>query len=181
MNAPRTMGFHIPEDPELLKALGTVSVCHAHLDYILKMLIKTLAGLSIEDALDATARDGSALLRDRARKLAKMKLGEGEPLLLLQAILERCGRATAQRNELIHNVIISEIDSDEAVMQTADRKRKPLPAISDLDSLASELIALRGEINAARLDGFLSEALKARIRVRRMVTRRVEHLRLPFG
>ncbi len=65
------MMFHVPEDPALRAAFGEVALRHEHLSHILRMTIKTLAGLEVNDALDATAFDGASLLRDRIRKLAK--------------------------------------------------------------------------------------------------------------
>ena len=100
----KMMMFHIPEEPEILGTVGAITLRHSHLDHILRMTIKTLGGVSIEQALDATAFEGSEALRQRIRKLAKRKLGEGKALIQLQALLERCRRATARRNELVHNI-----------------------------------------------------------------------------
>jgi hypothetical protein len=92
MTTGETMVFHVPEDPEWLKAFGRVSVVHTHLDHILRMLIKTLANVTVEVALNATDGEGSAALRDRIKKLAKQRLGDGAALLGLQDIVERCRR-----------------------------------------------------------------------------------------
>jgi hypothetical protein len=96
------MVFHVPEDPEWLKAFGRVSVVHTHLDHIMRMLIKSLANVTVEVALNATDTEGSAVLRDRIKKLAKQRLGEGAALLGVQDIVERCRRVTERRNSLIH-------------------------------------------------------------------------------
>ena len=73
--------FHIPEEPKLLEALGKIALRHAHLDHILRMTTKTLGEVSVQQALDATAFESSSALRDRIRKLAKSKLGEGSAFL----------------------------------------------------------------------------------------------------
>ena len=160
----RMIMFHIPDDPKILEALGTMALQHAQLDYILRMTIKTLGEVSVQQALDATAFGGSAILRERIRKLAKQRLGEGNALLQLQALLERCRRATEKRNSLIHNIWARELDGAPQI-RTEDHGWKPIPSVDDVKELSMELGSLINELNNARLDGFLSEAISANIEV----------------
>lgn len=78
------MVFHVPDDKDLLAAFGELALRHEHLNHILRMTIKSLARLEVLEALDATAYDSSSRLRERIGKLARQRLGEGEPLLKLQ-------------------------------------------------------------------------------------------------
>jgi len=133
--------LHLPPDRELLAAFGEVALRHEHLNHILRMTIKTLADLRPDEALDATAYDGSRQLRKRIRKLARQRLGEGAPLLKLQAVLERCRLVTD--------------------------KRYPLPTLHDLKRLSCDIQSLTTELNLARLQGFLSKALVQRDKNRR--------------
>ena len=151
--------FHVPQDQQLLAALGEVTLRHEHLNHILKMTIKSIARLSPTEAVDATQYDGSRTLRERIRKLARQKLGEGEPLLKLQALLTRAGRLTEQRNELTHGLWAKELDGDPGVMG-APGELRPLPSVDELKSLAKEIEALTKELNLARLEGFLKIALE---------------------
>jgi len=153
--------FHVPDDKDLLAAFGEVTLRHEHLNHILRMTIKTLARLRPDEALDATAYDGSSQLRERIRKLARQRLGEGEPLLKLQALLERCKRATDKRNELIHGIWAKERDGD-PLRRGADHTWQPLPTVAELMALGADIQTLTQSLNAARLDGFLSEALSKR-------------------
>jgi len=155
------MMFHVPEDPALLAAFGEVALRHEHLSHILRMVIKTLAGLEVNDALDATAFDGASLLRDRVRKLAKQRLGEGQALLKVQALVERCRRATEKRNEYVHSVWAQELDG-EAKRRDSSHRWLPIPTIAELQALSQELLALTQELNHARLEGFIFEALSGR-------------------
>jgi hypothetical protein len=155
------MLFHVPEDKELLAAYGELSLRHEHLTHILRMTIKTLARLEVSEALDATAYDGAARLRDRIKSLARQRLGEGEALLKLQAILERCKRATDKRNDLIHSVVGKELDG-ETFRQGNDHNWLPLPTVKELEALGEEISVLTGSLNDARLYGFLAEALAKR-------------------
>jgi hypothetical protein len=101
---------------------------------------------------------GARSLRDRIKTLARQRLGEGEALLKLQAILERCRRATEKRNDLIHSVVGKELDG-EAVRRHSDNTWRALPTVEDLKAVAEELRVLTGSLNDARLTGFLAEAL----------------------
>jgi len=159
--AVRMMTFHIPDDP-ILKALGWISVAHAHLDYILRMTFKTLAEVSIDDALEATEGTGSAVLRDRLRKLAKKVLGEGAALIKFQAVLHRCRLATEQRNDLVHNIITQDIEGGEARMRTRHGSWTAVPTVAELKQLAKVITGLWQEVNGARLDGFIKEAMATR-------------------
>jgi hypothetical protein len=159
MSTSPSMVFHVPENPEWLQAFGRVSVVHTHLDHILRMLIKSLAGVTLEVALLATESEGSAMLRDRAKKIAKQKLGEGAALLQVQALLGRCRRATTQRNDWIHTVIATDWLDTEAMRYREGRPADPLPTVEQLDCLTDEMQQLVREINTARLRGWLAEAL----------------------
>lgn len=155
------MMFHIPEDTALLAAFGEVTLRHEHLVHILRMMVKTLAGLDVNVALDATAFDGASVLRDRVRKLAKQRLGEGEALLKVQALVERCRRATDKRNEYVHSVWAQELDG-EAMRRDANHQWRPIPAVEELQALSQELLALTQELNHDRLEGFIFETLAKR-------------------
>jgi hypothetical protein len=155
------ISFHVPEDALLLAAFGEVALRHEHLNHILRMTIKTLARLRPQEALDATAFDGSRQLRERIRKLARRRLGESEALLKLEALLERCRRVTERRNELTHGIWARELDG-EPMRKGSDQKWYPLPKADELKALANEIWLLSDELNTARLDGFLSTALAKR-------------------
>jgi hypothetical protein len=155
----RMIMFHVPQDKELLSALGVVTLRHEHLNHILKMTIKTLLNLTPEEALDATRYEGSRSLRMRINKLAKKKLGEGEALLKLQALLGRAERLTEKRNQLIHGLWAEELDGDPGIY-SAPGELLPLPNVDDLTKLAGEIEKLTLDINQSRLEGFLKEALE---------------------
>lgn len=161
-----TITVHVPEDAEFLKGVARVTICHAHLDHSLRMCIKSLAGLSAQDALEATEYEGSRTLRDRIRKLARMRLGEGQALLKVQALMKRCEDLTEQRNPLAHSVIAlhhySGSTSPIAMRWMADRSWESLPSADELNKLADALTATASELHHARLNGWLSEALQKR-------------------
>jgi hypothetical protein len=155
------MMFHVPEDRDLLAAYGELSLRHEHLTHILRMTIKTLANLEVTEALDATAYDGAAKLRDRIKAIARQRLGEGEALLKLQALMERCKRVSDKRNEFIHSVWGKELDG-EPFRRTNDHSWQPIPTADELISLGKDILTLTEQLNEARLFGFMAEALAKR-------------------
>lgn len=155
----RMIMFHVPDEQELLAAFGEVTIRHEHLNHILRMTIKSIANLNPSEAMDATKFDGSYSLRKRINKLARKRLGEGEPLLKLQALLTRAGRLTQQRNDLTHGLWANELDGTPGIMDSPG-ELGPLPSINDLKTLAQDIEALTKELNVARLEGFLKDALE---------------------
>jgi hypothetical protein len=148
----------VPEDKDILVGVGVLTIRNSQLDYALRMTIKSLANLSIEEALDATARVGSQELRKRINKLATQRLGEGPSLLKLQAILKRAGTATDKRNIYVHSLWAQELDGS-AVIRNDDHSWEAVPSAQELEKLANNIHAITQELNTARLHGFLSEAL----------------------
>ncbi|MBX3651950.1 MAG: hypothetical protein KF771_11320 [Burkholderiales bacterium] len=157
----RLVGFHVPEDQALLAAFGEVALRHEHMNHILRMTIKTLAGITPAEAFAATKYESSRQLRDRIKGLARKALGEGAALLKLQAIVNSCEELTERRNQLVHGVWAKELDGDAHIRDSYGNER-PLPTIAELKELAGAIDAHTRFLNSERLDGFLSEALKKR-------------------
>lgn len=140
--------FYVPDDRELLAALGEVTLRHEHLSHILKMTIKSIAGLTVAEALDATQYDGARQLRECIRKLARKKLGtSNEACLRLTALLTRAERLTNQRNRLTHGLWAQELDGDPGLMG-APGELEALPSLDQLKTLASDLVELTRELNS---------------------------------
>jgi hypothetical protein len=59
----------IPRHPELIEALGRLAVAHTHLELIFRYTVKTLAPLTVKEALDATNGEKISEVRKRVRKL----------------------------------------------------------------------------------------------------------------
>ena len=160
------MALGIPQNAELLAAIGAVAISHGHLDYTLKMLIKTLADVSIQEARYALAYENSSILRDRAKKLARQVLGEGKALLKVQAFLGRCKHVTEKRNDLIHRLYLEDWLGG-AFVGGDDGSVKPLPTIEEVRALLDEIRQMHVEFNHDRLAGWLEEALSEKRRIPR--------------
>jgi hypothetical protein len=150
--------FHVPKDPALLAAFGEVALRHEHMNYELRLIIKSLAGVTVAEAIAATRYESSRQLRDRARKLARKRLGEGAQLIKLEAILASCRALTERRNELVHGLWAKGING-EAQIRSAFGDPRALPSVEELRGLAREIEAVTKQMNIDRLRGWLHEAL----------------------
>ena len=153
--------FHVPEDRELLAALGEIALRHEHLNHILKMTIKSLADVTPQEAISATRYEGSRQLRERVRKLARSRLGEGPGLIRLQALVSDCEQVTEARNRLVHGLWAKELDGDPQ-LRDAFGEFGPVPTVDELRALATDIESVTRKLNDARLFGFLAEALAAK-------------------
>ena len=148
----------IPQDTKILAALGTIALRHGQLDNAMRMVIKDLAGVSREEALDATAYQGFRELKDRIKKISKRRIGEGEALIKLQALLERASRATDKRNAILHSVW--GFDGVDVVMRNDDHQYENAPSLDELRKIADDLQEIKSELVNARKDGFIADAIE---------------------
>lgn len=58
-----SVDLSMPEDRNLLEAAGRVALAHGQLELMLRMTLKTLTGLSVDEALDATEKSKNWELR----------------------------------------------------------------------------------------------------------------------
>lgn len=157
MNTNMVM-LHVPDNKELLSALGEVTLRHEHMNHILKMTIKSLSNITPAEAIAATKYESSSQLRRRINKLARKRLGEGQALLKLQAILANCEKLTEKRNALVHGIWAQELDGD-AHVRNAYGNMLPIPTVQELVDLAKEIESHTNNLNFERLEGFLKKEL----------------------
>jgi hypothetical protein len=154
--------FYIPEDPEFLAAVGKVALQHAHLDHMLRLTIKSLAGTTVPQARLATAGYTSAALRDEVKALAKKSLGDGPAYICLRAMLTRAKVLTKKRNDLMHGISAREINRaaedvepyGDPVLLDEELNARPLPTARELLDLAGAIEQLVNEMNGFRLHDF---------------------------
>ncbi|MGB4107609.1 MAG: hypothetical protein WBK55_07415 [Alphaproteobacteria bacterium] len=146
-----------PSDKALLAAVGRVARNGGLLDLVLGMTIKTLTGVTVDEALLATQMMSSKDLRKRIKKLAKERLGDGPALVELEAILQRAQGVMKQRNELIHGAWVKK--NGKSVVQVPGKGHFPLPTTKEVERLAQEIRQVYLELNDSRLRGSLLKAL----------------------
>lgn len=149
----------LPGDESVLKTVGKISIAHSQLDYVLRLAVKTILNISLQEARDATRRQSSSQLRDLVRKLAKQKLGECEELVRLRALLTRAERATEKRNRLIHNISYQN-KRGVFVIKDDNQPSETYPTNIELTALLREIQVVAADLNDARLSGFLAVAIQ---------------------
>jgi hypothetical protein len=155
------MELVVPDDPLLLQAMARVSILHSQLEFVLRMTMKALSksrpNSARKDARDMLASD----VRKRVRKLASKRLGKCDARDQLDALLDRCRRATKKRDKYAHAMFVGNFDRDDYLTESEIDDWAPLPSLSELTLFAAELFSLAEEIDEARLSGFLKDALGA--------------------
>ncbi len=100
-----TAEFYVPDD-NILCELGRLQVRHSHLDHTLRLGIKRLLGISIDDpGYWNETRGMSAELRARARELIVDRYSDDPNMAdILNTVLDDAEDATTLRNRLLHSV-----------------------------------------------------------------------------
>ena len=151
--------LQIPKSSELLAAMGEVAIRQGQLEHVLKLTVKSTLSISVNEALDATEFSSSSDLRRRVRRLVKQRIGEGKPLVRLDAILNRAQRATKKRNDLVHKVWAKSA-SGLPIIKDDEHQFRKVPSVQSIKKIADELAGVTTELNTARLSGFLATAFE---------------------
>ena len=154
-----------PDDPDWLAAYGKVAAHSALLDLVMSMTIKSITEVSVENALRATRRTTAWALRERVRKLAKDRLGDGPAFIELEAILCLAEEWAEERNSLIHSVFARD-EAGNPIIQDPVRGHLTIPTVKELETLASQIEHVHGMLNLSRLKGSLRAALEKRAKKR---------------
>lgn len=151
-------------DGDLLTAIGELVVRHVHLDHMLKMTIKSLLGITVDEALQQLSRKGAMQLRQQIEKEAQRRFVDGSETAKLMDLLERCRDLSERRNYFAKSVYVMHLSEPHvgkiALFDTVDQVNRPLPSVANIRATIEAIDALVGEINHARLEGWLFEALE---------------------
>jgi hypothetical protein len=148
----------LPEAPGILEAAGRVALAHGQLELMLRMTIKTLARVTVKEALDATARTKAWELRAEIMSLFKAKTKDPELRVKLKAILGKCEALSDERNRLLHNAWA--IAEDGSVVAKGPNHAWGEAATPDsLNKLAADIREQVEILNKARLHGFVHDVV----------------------
>jgi hypothetical protein len=151
--------YGLPNSEKVLAAIGRIAIRHGQLENALRRVLGDLAGVTENEALDATAFTNTRELRIRVRKLAKQRFGDGPLLVRLDSLLERARRASDGRNELVHSTWASE--NGKVVVRNARHEYLPMPKVEVLEENLKELTDITLELaNSRSAGGFIEEAIK---------------------
>lgn len=145
-------------DPKTLQAAGAVAVAHGQLEHIMCMTVKSLSGMSINDALVATSNMKAWELRESIKKLFNQKTTEEKLRLKMRAILTKAKDISEKRNKLIHRPWAID-KSGQVVVKDANHTWGPPPTSMELQVLAGQIRDVAFELNTARLKGFIKDII----------------------
>ena len=151
---PMMLELAIPNHPDLIEALGRLAIAYTHLELVWRYTVKTLSGLSIEKALDATNKERTADTRQRVRRLFLEKKPTETETSQLDALIGNASRLTSKRNDYLHSAW-SVSPAGMPIRKSEDHSWGPAPTKEEIDRVASELLSLGKEINHERLYGFI--------------------------
>ena len=146
----------LPEDDALLAAAGRVALAHGQLELMLRMVVKSLSGLTAREALDATRGHKAWQLRDEIKGLVKEKTKNRATRLRIGSALGKCKELSDRRNEMLHNAWGID-ESGSIVVKGPNHIWGKAATANDLDELAKEITAQVTELNNARLEGFIKD------------------------
>jgi len=148
------ISLSLPKDPAVLVAIGKVAIRHGQLDQGLKLAIRNLRGISIEQTLAETKLKSPRHLRALVEEHARNRFGEAPVLARLQELLHRSRQATDHRNSVLDNLWATE--SERALSHAPEG-----PRIAELEAVADNLFSVVKELNHERHHGWLHEATEA--------------------
>lgn len=149
----------IPDNKELLEALGRLAIAHSNLEMIQIMCIKTLEQLRPHKALSKHRKKRASNIREEIGKLISSLAKDSERShvkrineLLLDA---RCH--SNRRNSLIHRFF--GVTADGTWWTSGDESHwEDLPSIEVINDLVSSIQKTTNELNAERFGkGFIAE------------------------
>lgn len=153
--------FGIPDDPEWLAAVGRLALRHAQLEHVQRLTVKTIEGLTVEEADNLLAHKGAKTVRIRIEESFAKKITQPEPRKELADLLEKCRKASQDRNNILHAVWVYD-PNDTPLFRPKAGEWGPPPSIPEIEQVEKTILAVTYELNTARLRGFIRAALEGR-------------------
>ncbi len=150
--------LQVPSDIKLLRAMGRVTAAHANLELVLKMCVKTLARLTVEEAMLAFDRTNTSEVRGWIRRLFRQACKDEQLRCTLQAMLGEAKQIAEDRNRLIHRPWGGSGKGD---LLTPNERWVwgKVPTPDELNQLAERINDLANRLNHERLRGFISDVV----------------------
>lgn len=146
-----------PSDIDLLAAVGSMALSHAHLDRALIGAIKTVRGISMEEATQQYERCGTEDLGKALFNGARDTFGEGETLDRIGAFVSSCKRVANLRNRFLHALWYQDRETDDLAIHNRGKTTAP-PTAQELNDLTRDIDVLWREVQDARHNGYIRAA-----------------------
>jgi hypothetical protein len=138
--------MYMPDD-EIALIVGRITIRHGQLDHVMRLAIKRMLGVSIDDPGYATATKGmSKDLREKVMKRASERYAdEQEKLELIESLLDQAETVTRVRNRLTHSVWM-QVDGQPPMMYDKDGPYA-IPTIEELQVTERQLDIMQRVLN----------------------------------
>ncbi len=150
--------LRLPHDLLLVASVGRVAIAGAKLEYVLRLTIKTIAGLALSKARTDTKGKTFGPLRAKLEKTAKIFISDEGVRAKLDEILSRAGDMVERRNRLIHDISYY-TKQGKFLLKEDNNPARLYPTKTEINAIANDLLRIAKELNSARKTGFIFEAL----------------------
>lgn len=143
--------FYVPDD-DILRELGRLQIRHSHLDHTLRLAIKRMLGISIDDPGYWNETRGMASeLRTRARERIAERYSDQNMADTLNKVLDDAEAATSLRNRLLHSVWMT-APGEGPVLHDRDSTLKihvgyQLPTAAEIASVSERIHVIQRVLN----------------------------------
>jgi hypothetical protein len=142
----------LPNDPSEVVAIGKVAIRHGQLDHGLKLTIRSIRAISVEQALAETKRKSVHQLQALVEEHAQDRFGEAPILVRIRELLHLSRQATDHRNS-----VLTELWTTESKGAAIHVPEGP-PRVAELEAVAENLFSVVKELDHERRHGCLNEA-----------------------
>src|SRR4029077_20644193 len=97
----RMISLGLPNDPSEVVAIGKVAIRHGQLDHGLKLTIRSIRGISVEQAFAETMRKSQHQLRALVEEHARNRFGKAPNLVRIRELLHSARQAADHRNSVL--------------------------------------------------------------------------------
>jgi hypothetical protein len=139
----------LPGDPSEIVAIGKVAIRHGQLDHGLKLMIRSIRGITVEQALAETKRKSLLQLGALVEEHARDRFGEAPNLVRIRELLHMSRQATDYRNSVLGDFWATKSES------------APEPRVAELEAVAENLFSVVKQLDHERHRGCLHDATEA--------------------
>jgi hypothetical protein len=145
----------LPSDPAEVVAIGKVAIRHGQLDHGLSLTIRSIRGISVEQALAETKRKSAHQLQALVEEHARDRFGEAPVLVRIRELLHMSRQAADHRNSVLNDLWATQSGS------ASIHVPEGLFRVAELEAVAENLFSVVKELDHERHRGCLHETTEA--------------------
>jgi hypothetical protein len=149
----------LPNDPSEVVAIGKVAIRHGQLNHGLKLTIRSIRGISVEQALAETKRKSVHQLQALVEEHARDRFGEAPILVRIRELLHMSRQATEHRNSVLGDFWAAK--SESAPDRAPEKKPRGSPRVAELEVVPENLLSVVKQLDHERHRGCLQDTTEA--------------------